>query len=167
MHWVSFSFLQAKRPLTITWGQREPSPHSNTIVGSAKPELAPCANSRRSWMTAIAPITSHTKSWKYWRVQSAPTSATVVSGMTSFWTGTIRPTIVFQVYVRRQAASSGVVYLERLSIDLKIIFYITLLNWEFLLKWCNLFWSFCWNRDSLLCTTISIDIYSQISFPSC
>jgi len=30
---VSFSFLQAKRPLTKTWGQRDPSPHTNTIVG--------------------------------------------------------------------------------------------------------------------------------------
>jgi len=30
-------------------------------------------------MTAIAPITSHTKTWRYWRVQSAPTSASVVS----------------------------------------------------------------------------------------
>jgi len=29
-------------------------------------------------MTAIAPITSHTKTWNYWRVQSAPTSASAV-----------------------------------------------------------------------------------------
>jgi len=41
MHCVNFSFLQAKLPLTITWGQRGPSPHINTIVGSARPELAP------------------------------------------------------------------------------------------------------------------------------
>jgi len=34
-----------------------------------------------------------------------------------------------------------------------VIFYITLLNWEFLLKWYNFFW----NREFLLCTTISID----------
>jgi len=27
-----------------------------------------------------------------------------------------------------------------------IIFYITLLNWEFLLKWYNFFWNLCWNR---------------------
>jgi len=27
-----------------------------------------------------------------------------------------------------------------------IIFYITLLNWEFLLKWYNFFWNCCWNR---------------------
>ena len=46
-----------------------------------------------------------------------------------------------------------------------IIFYITLLNWEFLLKWYNFFWNFCWNRGLLLCTTISIDFNSQISFP--
>jgi len=26
-----------------------------------------------------------------------------------------------------------------------IIFYSTLLNWEFLLKWYNFFWNFCWN----------------------
>jgi len=36
---VRFSFLQAKLPLTITWGQRDPSPHTNTIVGSARHEL--------------------------------------------------------------------------------------------------------------------------------
>jgi len=41
MHWVSFSFLQAKLALTITWGQHDPSPHTKTIVGSARPELAP------------------------------------------------------------------------------------------------------------------------------
>ena len=41
-----------------------------------------------------------------------------------------------------------------------IIFYITLLNWKFLLKWYNLFWNFCWNIDFLLCTTISIGISS-------
>jgi len=40
MHW-SFSLTQAKLPLTITWGQRDPSPHTNTIVGSARPKLAP------------------------------------------------------------------------------------------------------------------------------
>jgi len=27
-----------------------------------------------------------------------------------------------------------------------IIFYIKLLNWEFLWKWYNFFWNFCWNR---------------------
>ena len=43
---------------------------------------------------------------------------------------------------------------------------ITLLNWEFLLKWYSFFWNFCWNRDFLLCTTISFDFNnSQISFP--
>ena len=44
-----------------------------------------------------------------------------------------------------------------------IIFYTTLLNWEFLLKWYTSFW----NRDSFLCTTITIDCNSQISFPLC
>jgi len=43
----------------------------------------------------------------------------------------------------------------------------TLQNWEFLLKWCIFFWKICWNRDFLLCTTISIDFNSQISFPLC
>ena len=38
-----------------------------------------------------------------------------------------------------------------------IIFYITLLSWEVLLKWCTFFWNFCWNREFLLCTTISND----------
>ena len=46
----------------------------------------------------------------------------------------------------------------------RIIFYITLLNWEFLLNWYNFFWNFCWIRDFLLCTTISIDFNSKISF---
>ena len=46
-------------------------------------------------------------------------------------------------------------------------FLITLLNWEFLLKWYNFFWNFCWIRDFLLCTTISIDFNSQISSPLC
>ena len=44
----------------------------------------------------------------------------------------------------------------RLQISNWIIFYITLLNWEFLLKWYNSFWHFCWHRDYLLCTTIPI-----------
>ena len=48
-----------------------------------------------------------------------------------------------------------------------IIFHITLLNWEFLLKWYNFVWDFCWDRYFLLCTTISTDFNSQISFPSC
>ena len=38
---MSFSFLQAKLPLTITSGQRDRSSHTNTIVGSARPKLAP------------------------------------------------------------------------------------------------------------------------------
>jgi len=47
------------------------------------------------------------------------------------------------------------------------LFYITLQNWEFLLKWYNFFWNFCWNKDFLLCTTISIDFNNPISFPWC
>ena len=35
-------------------------------------------------------------------------------------------------------------------------FYITLLNWEFQLKWYNFFWNFCWIKDFLLCTRISL-----------
>jgi len=38
-----------------------------------------------------------------------------------------------------------------------IIFYITLLSWDFLLKWCNFLWNFYWNREFLLCTTMSIE----------
>ena len=60
---------------------RTPPPHTNTIVRSVWPEswrTRSIAKSRRAWMTAIAPITSHTKTWSYWRVQSAPTSASVV-----------------------------------------------------------------------------------------
>jgi len=48
-----------------------------------------------------------------------------------------------------------------------IIFYITLLNWEFLLKWYNFFWNFCWNSYFLLCTTIPIDFNSQILLLLC
>jgi len=48
-----------------------------------------------------------------------------------------------------------------------MIFYSTLLKREFLLKWYNFFWNFCRNRGFLLCTTISIDFNSQISFPVC
>jgi len=34
-----------------------------------------------------------------------------------------------------------------LTLDLQLdIFYITLLNWELLLKWYNFFSNFCWNR---------------------
>jgi len=53
----------------------------------------------------------------------------------------------------------------RMTMANSIIFYIILLNWKFLLKWNNLFWNFCWNRDFLLCTTISIQFTSQISLP--
>jgi len=49
----------------------------------------------------------------------------------------------------------------------RIIFYIALLNCVFLLEWYNFFWKFYWNRDFLLCTRISIDFNSQISFPLC
>ena len=41
-----------------------------------------------------------------------------------------------------------------------IFFYFTLLSWEFLLKWYNFFWNFYWNREFLLCTTVSIDWWS-------
>jgi len=57
-----------------------PLPHTNTIVGSAWPEswrTRSLAKSRRAWISANAPITSHTKTWSYWKVQSAPTSAPV------------------------------------------------------------------------------------------
>jgi len=47
-----------------------------------------------------------------------------------------------------------------------IIFYVTLQNWEFLLKWHNFLWSFV-ETYFLLFTTISIDFNSQISFPLC
>jgi len=40
-------------------------------------------------------------------------------------------------------------------------FTIKFLNWEFLLKWYNLFLNFCWNRGFLLCTTTSIDFNSR------
>jgi len=35
-------------------------------------------------------------------------------------------------------------------------FYITLLNWGFLLNRYNFSLNFCWNKEFLLCTTISI-----------
>jgi len=68
----------------------------------------------------------------------------------------------------RRVASSEVFgwsrsFFVRLRMSSWIIFYITLLNWKFLLKWCNFFWNFCCNRDFLLCTTISIDFW-QLNF---
>jgi len=41
--------------------------------------------------------------------------------------------------------------------QIEIIFYTTLLGWELLLKWYNFFWNVCWNREFLLCATISTD----------
>ena len=78
--WVSaFYRLCPDKPYSGV--RRTPPPHTNTIVESAWPEswrTRSLAKSRRAWMTAIAPITSHTKTWSYRRVQSAPTSAAVV-----------------------------------------------------------------------------------------
>jgi len=37
-------------------------------------------------------------------------------------------------------------------------FCITLLSWEFLLNRYNFLWNFCWNREFLLCTTISTEL---------
>jgi len=52
----------------------------------------------------------------------------------------------------------GVGYSARLRLRKSnwIIFYMALLSWDFLLKWCNFLWNFYWNREFLLCTTISI-----------
>jgi len=61
----------------------------------------------------------------------------------------------------------GVGFFVRLRMSDWIIFYMTLLNWQFLLQWYNFFWNFCWNSDFLLCTTISIGFNSQTSFPLC
>jgi len=61
----------------------------------------------------------------------------------------------------------GVWFFVRLRMSHLISFHITFLTWEFPSKWYNFFWNFCWNRDFLLCTTISIDFNSQISFPLC
>jgi len=44
-----------------------------------------------------------------------------------------------------------------LTLDLQLYHF---LYWEFLLKWYSFFWNFCWNREFLLCTTISIDFSS-------
>jgi len=62
---VSFSFLQAKLPLTITWASV--TRHLTQILSSGLPDTNSlhCANTRRVWMTAIAPITSHTKTWSH------------------------------------------------------------------------------------------------------
>jgi len=51
----------------------------------------------------------------------------------------------------------GVGYSVRLRQSNWIIFNITFLSRDFLLKWCNFIWNFYWNREFLLCTTISID----------
>jgi len=49
---------------------------------------------------------------------------------------------------RRFLDGVGVGFFVRLRLRKSnwIIFYITLLSWEFLLKWHNFFWNFCWNR---------------------
>jgi len=45
-------------------------------------------------------------------------------------------------------------------------FYITLLSWKFLLDRCNFLWNFCWNREFLLCSTISTECWLlQNSWP--
>jgi len=49
----------------------------------------------------------------------------------------------------------------RLRMSNWIIFHITLLNCEFLLKWYNFFWIFCWNRHFLLCTTFPLILTVQ------
>ena len=79
--WVSAFYRRLCPHKSYSGVMRTPPPHTNTIVGSAWPEswrIRSLAKSRRAWMTAIAPITSHTKTWSYWRVQNAPTSASVV-----------------------------------------------------------------------------------------
>ena len=45
---------------------------------------------------------------------------------------------------------AGVKFFVRVRLRMSnwIIFYITLLHSEFLLKWYNFFWNFCWNRAS-------------------
>jgi len=74
---VSFSFLQAKLPLTITWGQCDPLPQTNTIIGSTRLELAPLQNLEECGWPQTHLFTSHTKTWGFWRVESTPTSASV------------------------------------------------------------------------------------------
>ena len=48
----------------------------------------------------------------------------------------------------------GVGFFVRLRKSIWIIFYITLLNWEFVLNGTSSFEICCWNRDFLLCTII-------------
>ena len=56
-----------------------------------------------------------------------------------------------------------------------IMFYITFLSWEFLLKWHNFLWTFCWNRifavyhdfQSVLVSRCYKILDSQTSFTSC
>jgi len=45
-----------------------------------------------------------------------------------------------------------------------IIFYSTLLIWEFLQKLYNFFWNFCWTRDFLLYTTIPLILTTKFHF---
>ena len=60
----------------------------------------------------------------------------------------------------------GVGFFYRLRMYNWIVFYITLLNWEFLLHGTSSFETFV-ETDFLLCTTISIDFNSRISIPLC
>jgi len=59
----------------------------------------------------------------------------------------------------RTTLEVGVVFFVRLRLrkSNSIIFSITLLSWELLLKWCKFFLNFRWSRESLLCATISIN----------
>ena len=43
------------------------------------------------------------------------------------------------------------IFFVRVRMSNCIIFYITLLNWEFLLKWHDFFWNFCWNIFLFFC----------------
>jgi len=66
-----------------------------------------------------------------------------------------RPDIWPELRSRRFLSESDVFF--RLRMPTWVIFYIKLVNWEFLLKWYNFIWNFCWITYLLLCTTISID----------
>jgi len=58
--------------------------------------------------------------------------------------------------LRSRNALGGVGFLTTLGVGVGLFcptpdvqlycFYITLLSWEFLLKWYNFFWNICWNR---------------------
>jgi len=81
--------------------------------------------------------------------------------------------------IRNRRFLGGVGFLTTLGVRVRVGFFLSYSGYPigsfFTSHFCignscrngSFFWNFCWNRDFFLCTTISIDINSRTSFPSC